>query len=324
MTERDNLVQKFLDAKGYMLLDGGLASELEHAGHDLADALWSARLLLDSPQAIAEVHRKYLEAGADCCITASYQATIEGFINVGASEEEAIAAIKRSVEIAIEVRDDFWSGQGSRGLRPLVAASVGPYGAYLANGAEFTGDYDLDTEQLVEFHRPRWEILAKTGADLLACETIPSLPEARALARLLSMTPGRSAWFSFSCKDQRHICDGTPIATCVEELAEVPGLLAVGVNCTSPKYLVGLIEEIRRSAKVPIVVYPNLGETWNAEAKVWEGREDRFSFARASRTWFDAGAKLIGGCCRTRPADIRRSGETLAARGSADSAGVEV
>lgn len=306
MTSSDP-IQLFLEQQGYLIVDGGLASELEHSGFDLNDPLWSARLLLESPEAIAEVHRSYLDAGADCIISASYQATIEGFLARGVSEREAEGMIRLAVELAVDARDQFWSevARNEGRLKPLVAASVGPYGAFLANGAEFTGDYDLDEGGLLEFHRRRWELLCSTDADLLACETIPSAAESRALAHLLSDTPGRSAWFSFSCRDGTHISDGTPIAQCAHDLASIPGVAAVGVNCTSPVYIASLVGEIRRQTTLPIVVYPNSGEVWNAESKRWSGPADSREFALASRGWYEVGARLLGGCCRTRPQDIR-------------------
>jgi len=304
-----------VDSKRVLLLvvDGGLASELEHGGFDLRDGMWSARLLLEAPDAIVDVHRCYLEAGADCIISASYQATIEGFMARGAKEDVAEAAIRKAVQLAVEAREAFWAKVANRRerLRPLVAASVGPYGAYLANGSEFTGEYDLDEDGLVEFHRRRWEILCSSGADLLACETIPSAEEARALASLLTDTPGIYAWFSFSCRDGEHISDGTPIADCVRELASTPRVVAVGINCTAPPHISSLVENIRNVTDTPIVVYPNSGELWDSEHKRWTGPADPTAFAAAGRGWCDAGAQLLGGCCRTRPKDIRRLRETL-------------
>ena len=199
----DDPITAFLDAQDVVILDGGLATALEARGHDLRDRLWSARLLVDDPAAIRAVHEAYLEAGADCVTTASYQATIEGFLTRGLTDDRAIELLRLSVHLACEARDRFWrAGEARRGrLRPLVAASVGPYGAFLANGAEYTGDYDLDEDGLHAFHRRRFAILAGAGGDLLACETIPSRAEGRALARLIDETPGARAWLSFSCRD---------------------------------------------------------------------------------------------------------------------------
>ncbi len=312
--EAANPIQPFLDRRGVLILDGGLASELERAGLDLDDPLWSAKVLLETPEAISDVHRSYLEAGADCIISASYQATIEGFRARGLSVAASEDAIRKSVQLAVDVRDDFWADEGDTGdrLRPLVAAGVGPYGAYLADGSEFTGRYGLDEQSLVDFHRRRWQILASTGADLLACETIPSLREARALARLLSETPDRWAWFSFSCRDGEHISDGTPIVDCVRALAAVPRVAAIGVNCTAPLFISDLVERIRSVTDSPVVVYPNSGEGWDAENKCWTGAADPTHFAAAGALWLNAGAQLIGGCCRTGPRDIRELREALA------------
>ena len=306
-------IQPFLETQGFLVIDGGLASELEYAGFDLEDPLWSARLLVEAPDAIIEVHRRYLDAGADCIISASYQATIQGFMARGATETGAADTIRMAVGLAVEARDEFWANPTNRDdrLKPLVVASIGPYGAYLANGAEFTGDYDLDESGLVDFHRQRWEILCSTDADLLACETIPSAEEARALARLLTETPNRHAWFSFSCRDGEHIRDGTPIAQCVRDLASTPRVVAVGVNCTAPTHVSRLVETIRGVTDTPVVVYPNSGEIWDADRKTWTGPADPRAFASASRKWCEAGARLLGGCCRTRPENIRRLREAL-------------
>jgi homocysteine S-methyltransferase len=316
MIEAADPIRPFLDSRGVLILDGGLASELERAGFDLNDPLWSAKVLLETPDAIGDVHRSYLDAGADCIISASYQATIEGFRARGLSVAASEDAIRKSVQLAIDARDNFWADENIRGdrLQPLVAASVGPYGAFLADGSEFTGVYGLDEKSLVDFHRRRWQILSSTGADLLACETIPSLREARALARLLGETPDRWAWFSFSCRDGEHISDGTPIVQCVRELAAVPRVAAIGVNCTAPAFITSLVEKIRGESETPIIVYPNSGEGWDANTKTWTGAADPSSFARAAAGWREAGAQLIGGCCRTGPDDIQGLREMFPSR----------
>jgi homocysteine S-methyltransferase len=298
----------FLEQQGYVIVDGGLATELEARGHDLRDSLWSARLLADAPQAIKEVHLDYLRAGADVIITASYQATIAGFQARGLSEADAIALLRRAVNLAREARDQFWADEANRigRLRPLVAASVGPYGAYLADGSEYSGEYGLSESQLVDFHRRRWHLLVESGPDLLACETIPSGPEARALARLLPETPSTGAWFSFTGSDGRHISDGTPFAEIVRMLDPLAQVVAVGINCTPPRYVPDLVAEARRVTEKPIVVYPNSGETYDVAQKIWLGLSVPEDFATQSVRWREAGADLIGGCCRTGPAHIRQ------------------
>lgn len=300
-------IQTFLGAAGVMILDGGLATELEARGYNLNDPIWSARLLVESPDAIRELHLDYLAAGADCIISASYQATREGFMKRGLTEEQARELLLLAVRLSLEARERFWTVEVNRAGRqpPLVAASIGPYGAYLANGAEYTGDYGLSQEELVSFHRWRWDVLARSGADLLACETIPSFEETRALVRLLDETPEIFAWFSFSCRDGRRIRDGTPLVECVRLLADHPQVAAVGVNCTAPSHVADLLVAVRDATDKPIVVYPNSGETYDAAAKRWVGSAGRSDFARASLAWRAAGARLIGGCCRTGPQDIR-------------------
>jgi homocysteine S-methyltransferase len=274
-------LEELLGAQGFVLLDGGLATELEEHGFDLSDELWSARLLRDEPSAIAAVHRAYVAAGADCVITASYQATIESL---------GKELLRLSVKLAREA--------GPK----LVAASVGPYGAARADGSEYTGDYDLDEQGLAEWHRERLRVLDASGADLLACETLPSFAEARALAALPRKTP---AWFSFTCRDGEHVSDGTPIVECARHLDAAPGVAAIGVNCTPPRHVVPLVERLRSVTAKPIVVYPNSGERWDAAMRCWTGTRDPEEFAAAALRWRNAGATLLGGCCRTGPLHVK-------------------
>ena len=303
----------FLRSTDVVILDGGLATALEQRGFDLNDALWSARLLLEEPEAIRRIHLDYLDAGADCITTASYQATIEGFKKQGLPESESVDLLRRSVRLAQSARDEFWARGDHRPdrLRPLVAASIGPYGAYLADGSEYTGDYDLDEDGLFEFHRKRWEILCATGPDVLACETIPSQPEARALMRLLEQTASIPAWFSFTCRDGLHVSDGTRIADAIAPLESCDRVVAVGVNCVAPRLVPELIREVRKASSKPIVVYPNSGEVYDAAAKCWRPGEEAADLGEACIEWRRIGARLIGGCCRTRPEDIRRIREAL-------------
>ena len=299
-------IRPFLERQGFLIVDGGLATELEARGYDLSDALWSARLLRDDPEAIRQVHADYLRAGADVVISASYQATAPGFVAWGVSEEEAEGLIRRSVALAREARDAFWAEEANRRgrLRPLVAASVGPYGAYLADGSEYTGNYDLDEEGLLAFHRRRWHLLAESGPDLMACETIPSAVEARALGRLLPETPEMAAWVSFSCRDGRHLSDGSRFVESVRRVDALEQAVAVGVNCTAPRYIPELAAAARMVTEKPVIVYPNSGETYDVEEKVWRGESAPADFAEACRFWRAAGAALVGGCCRTGPQHI--------------------
>ena len=277
-------IRERVESGEVLLLDGGLATELEARGHDLDTALWSARLLIDAPDAIREMHRAYVEAGAECVSTATYQAT----------EHLLAGGDAGAVRLAREA--------GAR----YVAASVGPYGATLANGAEFTGDYPgMDESALFDWHAVRFALLADEGPDVMACETIPRADEARALARLAATRPEIPVWFSFTCKDGAHLRDSSTLRDAVEACAEAPNVLAIGVNCTAPRHLDSLIAELRAASDHPIVVYPNSGEDFDGATRTWSGRSAAASFAEAARRWIDAGAKLVGGCCRTTPDHIR-------------------
>lgn len=311
-----NPISPFLDRQGVMILDGGLATELEARGCDLRDELWSAKVLIEDPGLLQQVHADYLAAGTDCIAGASYQASFEGFRRRNFNEDEAAELLRLSVRLAVQVRDAFWSDPANRTgrLRPLVAASVGPYGAALADGSEYTGRYDLDEAGLRAFHRQRWHVLATSGADVMACETIPSPVEGRVLLGLLHETPRAYGWFSFSCRDDERVSDGTPLAETIAAFHDQPQVVAVGVNCTAPSLVPRLIAESRHAVDKPIVVYPNSGEGWDAQRKCWTGTAEAVDFASASAEWHAAGAGLIGGCCRTGPRHIREIRERLVGR----------
>lgn len=298
------------------VLDGGLATELERQGVSITGPLWSAHALLQAPEAILAVHRSYLEAGADVLLTASYQVSSLGFQALGLSVAEAqqatAEALRQAVALAVQSRAEH----GREGV--LVAASLGPYGAALANGAEFHGEYGFASQveehvALVRFHASRIEVLAGTEADVLAFETLPSLGEARAITEALAggldlYSPSRfsrlGAWLSFTCRDGEHVAHGELLRDCAALLDGVPQVLAVGVNCTAPTLVLPLLGELRVGTSKPLVVYPNSGEGWDAERRCWVPASGNTSFGESAQEWFAAGAQVVGGCCRTRPAEI--------------------
>ena len=305
-------IDNFLTQRRLMILDGALATELECRGADIKDALWSAKCLIERPGLIREVHLDYFRAGADIAISATYQASFAGFARRGIEDAQAAQLMRGAVALARAAREEFWSVESNRAgrLRPLVAASIGPYGAMLADGSEYRGNYALDDAALAEFHRPRLRVLADADADILACETIPCLREARVLARLLEEFPGVCAWISFSCRDGEHNAEGEEIGACVAALESCPQIVAVGVNCTAPQYITPLLRRMRPRSGKPLLVYPNSGEVFDAPSKRWR-RDGSMQtgaqppFGAQARQWHREGARLIGGCCRTDPADIR-------------------
>ena len=287
-----------------LLLDGGLSNELEKQGHDLNHNLWSARILEEEPEAIVEAHLSYLRSGAQCITTSSYQATINGFMAIGFNRVKAEKCILKSIQLAEQAIERLMKS-GFKGSKPLIAASIGPYGAYLADGSEYTGNYGVSDVELRDFHESRIRLLESSNADFFACETIPSYQEAKVLSEILTNTK-KSAWVSFSCKDELHLNDGTPIVECAALLADHPNVFAVGVNCTAPKYVSELIKALKtRSGTKKIVVYPNSGEAYNADSKTWLGMSDHSSFALMAKEWTGLGADIIGGCCRIGPEHIK-------------------
>jgi homocysteine S-methyltransferase len=297
----------FLALHPMLVLDGALATELESRGADLGHPLWSAKCLLDCPQLIKEVHLDYFRAGADVATTATYQASFEGFERLGIGRDGARRLMLEAIALAIAARDEFWADAShhSDRSRPLIAASVGPYGAMLADGSEYRGHYGLDQRALADFHRPRLQALAAAGADFLAFETIPCLREAQALASLLREFSGVCATLSFSCQDGLRNCQGENIGECVAALEDCEQIIAVGVNCTPPQYVASLLRRMRAATIKPLMAYPNSGEQYLPGAKQWGGGRAAAPFGEQARIWWGEGARLIGGCCRTSPSDIR-------------------
>jgi homocysteine S-methyltransferase len=291
-----------LDLSLLRILDGGMATELERHGRDISGPLWSAHILDTSPETIAQVHLDYLRAGADCISTVSYQISALGYAELGRSPEDAANALRQSVEIAENARTEYRKESG----RPVfIAASLGPYGAVLHNGAEFHGNYEISFDDLVKFHADRLAVVAGSNADLVALETVPSLEEARAITAALSQFPSIGVWVSFICKDEKHVAHGEMLAACAALLDAVPQVVAIGINCTQPSLIAPLIGEIRSVSQKPVIVYPNSGELWDAQHRCWYGPASVEGYAQHAKEWFAAGAQAVGGCCRTTPEHIQ-------------------
>ena len=331
MTQKQSSIAQIIDRNGIMIIDGSMSTALEHLGANLNSKLWTAKALQESPELVKQVHLDYFRAGADCGITCSYQATIPGLMANGCTQEEAEQLIARSVEIFLEAREEWWQEEGQEAGRvwPLCLAGIGPYGAYLADGSEYRGNYGVEDSVLDSFHRRRMEILHEAGADILLIETQPSLHEAL-LAAGIAEELGADYWISFSCMDGRHICEGNRIRDCAKAFAkDHPHLRMIGVNCTRPACIVELIKELRAGLReaqedggtmIPIGVYPNSGEEYDPVTKTWHGTGDARSFGEYALDYMRAGADASGGCCTTVASHIRQVADarkTFLAEGSA-------
>lgn len=304
-------IQNLLKHNKAIVLDGALATELEARGCDLDDPIWSSKALLDKPEIVQQVHEDYFRAGADVAITASYQLTLQGLTKKDRGQDFD-ALVKLSVEVAQQARAKVLEVQPRRIM--LVAGSVGPYGAYLGQGNEYTGDYSVPHYPMQDFHRPRIQALVDAGVDLLACETMPSFKEIRALADLLSSEfPTFQAWFSFTLRDVLHIADGTPISEVLALFNDLPNIVAVGVNCVPRERVLPALKHMGSLTSKPLLAYPSSGEQWDAGAKEWYGdRAGVDDLAHLIGEWRGAGARFIGGCCRTGLEDIQVIRNSLA------------
>ncbi len=301
---RNTTFTRLLEREQPLLLDGGLATQLEAQGCDISNELWSASLLQLNPEAIVAAHRAYLDAGAECIATASYQASREGFGKQGLSSDEADALMLLSVALAKRARREA-------GSTAAIAASLGPFGAMLHDGSEYVGNYGVSSETLRDFHETRLKLFDDAGVDVLAFETIPSLQEAEVIRDLLRdcKTP---SWVSFSCRDSEHICDGALLSDAARLFAAHPTVVAAGINCTSPQYVLPLIMELRKSLSDKyIMAYPNSGEVYDIRSKSWSGTVTPGDCATAAKAWVAAGAKIVGGCCRMGPRHIEAMASTI-------------
>jgi len=296
---------KLKSIKYPLILDGGMSNVLEDQGCDLNHKLWSAKIIETHPQAIVNCHLSYLEAGANCITTAGYQATVKGFMELGYGLTAAKQLVLRSVELAEKARSEFLTNSIVKDSI-YIAASMGPYGAYLADGSEYRGAYTISEKELASFHLEQIKILDASNADFLAFETIPSLVEIKALSGLLIDTV-KPAWVSFSCKDDLYLNDGEKISEAAKILANHPSVFAIGVNCTAPKHITSIIQTLKNSAPDKrVIVYPNSGEVYLADSKSWQGISDPNLFQTMAKEWFESGADILGGCCRIGPDHIRK------------------
>lgn len=311
---RRTILADGLKRKNPMILDGAMATELEKKGLNISNTLWSASVIRDHAMAIRDVHLRYFQAGADVAITDTYQATIAGFQKAGISEEEGNHLIKAAVWAADEARQIFWeqlaATERDARLYPIIAGSVGPYGAYRADGSEYTGAYSLNRRDYQSFHFSRMNALKEADVDLFAFETMPNMDEVEALIDLLEKDfPEASAWVSFSLGDPEHLCDGTLLEKAAAWAGAHEAIAAVGVNCLPAQWASQAITSVRRGTDKPVIVYPNSGETYDPQTKSWHHPVAHVDYGQSSRQWFQLGASLLGGCCRTSPDEIRKIAE---------------
>lgn len=303
-------IDELINSGRFIVMDGAMGTELENRGYNVSDALWSAKFLRENPDAIKQIHKDYMEAGANVVTCCSYQATIPGFMDAGYSEKEAESLIRKSMEILKEAREEWWreSGEKKGADYPVLAGDIGPYGAYLADGSEYTGSYSLTKEEYQEFHRRRIQILKDAGAEIFAVETCPKLDEAIAVGEMLEEM-GCDFWVSFTFTSKTRISDGTEISVIAKELSRFSHLKALGVNCTPPELVADIIRNYRANTNLPICVYPNSGEIYDGIKKIWKGAPDGRTYGERAKDWLDAGANWNGGCCRTNPRDIKAVAE---------------
>jgi homocysteine S-methyltransferase len=298
--------QQWINEQDIVILDGSMSRLLEEQGLEINHCLWTALALVEQPEAIYQVHKQYFDAGANVAITASYQATVKSFEDVGYSEKQAIAYIERSVTLAKKAKQDSKGGQAK-----WIAGSIGPYGAYLSDGSEYTGAYQISDYELKDFHEERIKALIASGVDVLAIETIPRLDELRVILNIIAVI-NFPVWVSVSLKDTAHLANGDSLADFQQLVEQDQNVIAYGINCVSPQLVAPVIENLSVAATKPLVAYPNSGAIFDAVTKTWsEEISVEQVFSTDARCWHQKGAKLIGGCCCSTEHDIARLARTF-------------
>lgn len=291
-------------AKYGIVLDGAMSDELEKQGVKTNNKLWTAIALVDQLSKVYHAHEDYFNAGAELVITDTYQANVQAFEEAGYSKKDAEKFVKDAVKIAKKTRDDF---EKKTGKHNYVAGTIGSYGAYLANGNEYRGDYELSENEYLDFHLPRLNLVLEEEPDLLALETQPKLDEPVAVLKWLKgHDPQMLVYVSFTLKDTKHISDGTTIAEAVTKINKYDQVFAIGINCVSPSLVQDALIELGRYTEKPLVVYPNLGASYDPKIKQWRKFNQKFDFNVLTKKWYEIGARLIGGCCTTGPREIKQ------------------
>ena len=294
MQLRDKLQQDIV------ILDGGFGTTVEQFGYDVKHELWSSNLIQSNPEAVYKVHKAFVDSGAEIILTNTYQASVQSFLNIGIDRATACTYLATAVELATR----------AAGNRAIVAGSLGPYGAMLGNGSEYTGHYEETEADYIQYHKERLDILIEAGISVFAFETIPNIEEIKAVRTLLLDYPSIETWISVTLKDHDHLSDGTPLEAVIEVVNEIENVLAFGVNCTSVNVIDAAVDKLITLSAKPLILYPNSGRQYDAVHKVWIDREDA-SLVEAAPRWKEKGVKIIGGCCQVGPGEIKELGTVL-------------
>lgn len=298
---------EWLENQPVVILDGAMSTGLEEQGISLSHRLWTAKAIIEAPNKIQKVHEAYFNAGANIAITASYQASIQGFKEFGYTENEAVERIKETVFLAKE------AAKISKKIQEKwIAGSVGPYGAYLADGSEYRGKYGVSDLQLKEFHQKRIEALIEAGADILAIETMPDFQEIKVILSIVEQYPEIPVWVSVTVKNDTQLNDGTSLLRFQQAMEKNEQVLAYGVNCLAPHLVLPILEVLKKKATKPRIVYPNSGAVYDAKTKTWNHSEESATiFSEEAKKWYQLGATWVGGCCCTTAAEIKTLAKVL-------------
>ncbi|CAI2635763.1 MULTISPECIES: homocysteine S-methyltransferase [Apilactobacillus] len=289
-----NKVNNWINQQDHILIDSSMSTGLEERGLKLNSNLWTAAALESHEDLIVDVHKKYFDAGSSMTTTNTYQASVPGLVKAGYSENQAIALIKKAVELADRGRNE------STNPNPKwLLGGVGPYGAFLANGSEYTGDYSLTDEEYIAFHEGRIKAMVEAGIDVLILETLPNINELKAITEYTKQFD-IPVIVAASLRDKSHLADGSSLIEVASFLESQEHVIAYGLNCTKPQLVTPALKVLKQSHPThkPFIAFPNSGATYNPEIKEWNHDDLSFEeFDELIAQWFNLDLKFVGGCC---------------------------
>jgi homocysteine S-methyltransferase len=252
---------------------------------DTSTPIWSAMALLDAPSVVEQIHRDYLDAGAEVIITNTFRTHRSNLEKVGMGNDAA-----RLTTLAVAIAQN---AVRTSGKQAWVAGSMAPLeDSYSTAEAS-------PREEYLRAHTEMAQNLSIAGVDLLLAETMKYINEAAAAAEAASKT-GLPFGVSFICKADGNLLSGENIQDAVNEV-EKHGPTFFGINCTPADTIEKVLTQLMAITRLPVAVYANPGRT--EDFKTWDESEadEPTVYCHFAEAWIKKGVRLVGGCCGTQP-----------------------
>ena len=285
-------------SKKIKLLDGSMSFPMEQLGYNLKNKLWTGKALINNPDLIKDIHKGYIDAGADFISTSTYQISFDRLKNMGYQSEEIKKIFQKSVDI---VKDAIEESKLKKEIK--IVGSFGPYASYDPEASEYIGEYDSTDIEIKKFHLNNIRIIEETDLDIILYETIPCLREIKILSEALSHST-KEIWISITCNEEMEFRDGSSFKDACEIISKIEKITTMGINCFSPLLVKKAIDLLKKYSNKKILIYPNSGEIYNPKERFWTGNNE-FNNSMI-KNWLSLYPDIIGGCCRIGYDDIKK------------------